>query len=281
MGNSRIDAVALFLALIAAVFTFGSLRPYTWTTAIVGVVILFVLFAYDPEGYRSGFQSLAFAATCGFALVLIASPILQLRTGNPDRVYQEYLPITWIAATIIFILIDRARMGSRAHVVAVPAPGRRPLGIATGYETPQAQPIPATPPAPARVAMQPEPPVPEHKPTYQPPPPPPQAEPPVLQPQPAYEPLVAASVPPVESPRAVPMPHGKEMEIYVSLVGEGLNLMRTVRAEHVGKDFYLITEPMPETESWQFTTGQIVRCAKRKLSHGKALVAVDEAPRAS
>ena len=79
----------------------------------------------------------------------------------------------------------------------------------------------------------------------------------------------------------LPLPPGKETDIYVALVGEGLNLMRTVKAEHVGRDFYKIVEPMPEGEHWEYGPGQVVRCKKRNLSTGKGLVAVEEAPRAS
>ena len=57
--------------------------------------------------------------------------------------------------------------------------------------------------------------------------------------------------------------------------------MRTVRAEHVGRDFYKIVEEMPQGETWEFLPGQVVRVTKRKLSTGKGLVAVEEAPRAS
>jgi hypothetical protein len=57
--------------------------------------------------------------------------------------------------------------------------------------------------------------------------------------------------------------------------------MRSVQAEHIGKDYYLIVEPRPAGEAWEFTTGQVVRCQKRNLSSGKGLVAVEEAPRAS
>lgn len=57
--------------------------------------------------------------------------------------------------------------------------------------------------------------------------------------------------------------------------------MRTVKAEHVGRDFYKIVEAMPEGETWEFGPGQVVRCKKRNLSTGKGLVAVEEAPRAS
>ncbi len=73
---------------------------------------------------------------------------------------------------------------------------------------------------------------------------------------------------------------GKETMIYVMLMGEGLNVLRSVQAEHLGRDFYRIIEPMPEGETWQFQPGQVVRCKKKNLSSGKGLVAVEEAPRA-
>jgi hypothetical protein len=57
--------------------------------------------------------------------------------------------------------------------------------------------------------------------------------------------------------------------------------LRAVKAEHLGRDFYRITEPTPPDEKWEFSTGQIVRCQKKTLSSGKAMVAVEEAPRAS
>lgn len=68
--------------------------------------------------------------------------------------------------------------------------------------------------------------------------------------------------------------------IYVTLLGEGLNVLRSVQAEHLGRDYYRILEAMPEGETWQFAPGTVVRCQKKKLSGGKALVAFEEAPRA-
>ena len=82
-------------------------------------------------------------------------------------------------------------------------------------------------------------------------------------------------------PAAVEAPAGKQTEIFVNLVGEGLNVLRRVRAEHMGRDFYRIVDEMPAGETWQFQAGQIVRCKKTKLSSGKGLVAFEEAPRAS
>jgi hypothetical protein len=57
-------------------------------------------------------------------------------------------------------------------------------------------------------------------------------------------------------------------------------MLRAVRAEHLGRDYYRIIEPMPESEQWEYSTGQVVVCRKKNLSSGKALVAVEEAPRA-
>jgi hypothetical protein len=80
---------------------------------------------------------------------------------------------------------------------------------------------------------------------------------------------------------ALPPRAGKETTIYVTLVGEGLNVLRSVKAEHLGRDFYRILDETPEGETWQFECGQVVRCRKKNLSSGKALVAIEEAPRAS
>jgi hypothetical protein len=82
-------------------------------------------------------------------------------------------------------------------------------------------------------------------------------------------------------PQAVPIPPGKEATIYVTLVGEGLNVLRAVRAEHLGRDYYRIVEETPEGETWQFGAGQVVKCKKKNLSSGKAMVAIEEAQRAS
>jgi hypothetical protein len=64
------------------------------------------------------------------------------------------------------------------------------------------------------------------------------------------------------------------------LLGEGLNVLRSVQAEHLGRDFYRIVDTMPENERWEYQPGQVVRCKKKNLSSGKGLVAVEEAPRA-
>jgi hypothetical protein len=78
----------------------------------------------------------------------------------------------------------------------------------------------------------------------------------------------------------VPVPSGKEVSIYVNMMGEGMSVLRAVRAQHLGRDFYIIVEEMPTDETWEYATGRVVRCRKKNLSNGKGLVAYEEAPRA-
>jgi len=81
-------------------------------------------------------------------------------------------------------------------------------------------------------------------------------------------------------PDLLAIPPGREAVIYLNLVGEGLNVLRTVRAENLGRDYYRIADVMPENEQWEFTPGQVVKCRKKALSNGKHMVAYEEAPRA-
>ncbi len=117
-------------------------------------------------------------------------------------------------------------------------------------------------------------------PAYAPPSQPVQSQPVQTQPPPAYAPPAPASVAPAPVPQPIAVPSGKETMIYVTLVGEGLNVLRAVRAEHLGRDYYKIVDEMPEGETWQYRPGQVVRCKKKNLSSGKAMVATEEAQRA-
>jgi hypothetical protein len=301
MPKSHIDATALAAVVIASAL---ALLPasFAWLSSIAGLTLLFVLLSFDREGYRSVFQSLAFAAVFGICLTVAArAPLQVLASGSQvhsttdPRVNGEWLPLLWVCVTVIFWGIDRGRMSGREGVEAESA---RPA--AAGHRTfipepvipqfvapppaPEVHPEPAAAPAPAFV--------------------PPaasstatmwglsspagaspqlvrrQSEPPAA-PGPAPAPAETASVP-VPPPEAIPLPRsGKETMIYVTLLGEGLNVLRSVRAEHLGRDFYQIVDVMPEGETWEYRPGQIVRCKKKNLSSGKAWVAVEEAPRAS
>jgi hypothetical protein len=101
-------------------------------------------------------------------------------------------------------------------------------------------------------------------------------------PLPVEQPVVAELPPPPVAPARPPIPtgQGKEVSIYINLLGEGMNVLRAVRAEHLGRDFYIIVEETPAGETWEYGPGQVVRCKKKNLSSGKGLVAYEEAPRA-
>ncbi len=278
MERSRIDSAALLAAAVAAALIFlVTSAGFNYLTTIGGVTLLFILFSFDQEGKRSVFQSLAFSAVCGFCVMLACGIIFEVSLGPKidslsapakESYFQIRLAATWGFATLVLWAIDCARMSGRTTYEPK---------LQTGSTRRRAQLIPeftgsfpaVSVPPPAPEPEQPEP-APVMQPVWEPPPPP--AAAPRSQPVPPPTPAAAA-------PTAVPLPPGKETMIYVNLVGEGLNVLRSVRAEHLGRDFYKITEGMPEGETWEYGPGQVVRCRKQKLSSGKALVAFEEAPR--
>ena len=334
MQKSQIDVITLVVATLAAALALTQIAgPLAWLSSAGGIILLFVLFSFDQEGYRNVFQSLAFSAVCGFCTAVACGAVFQL-LANHGEVHlgnnqwaTEYMPLTCAFATAAFWAIDLMRMNAR-KIAPIQVP--RALGETRIFSEPAA---PVTSPAAAAYYQQPnaaysqstpgyqQPPV-----AYQPPVAPPiqHAPPPPVQPQPVYRapvetappppPVTAAPAPqPVESvpdiptatsffavPGALNEPEsapptqpvnpastpvysqsGKEAMIYVTLLGEGLNLLRSVRAEPLGRDYYRIIEQMPEGETWQFQPGQVVRCKKKTLSSGKAMVAMEEAPRST
>jgi hypothetical protein len=261
METSRIDSVALLTAVVAIALAFTAAHgEFGYLSSIGGLTLLLVLFAYDRHGYRSGWQSLALAAVGGLCVALASGFGLALFLKPPEApahdFYDKWLAFAWLVATFVFTTIDRVRMSSRA-----PAS----LGLTAGsVMTPGSVMPPVVTVTPAFVPAGPAPkPAPAPKPIVE---------------EPTPVPAAADFEPPAT---AVEVPPGKETEIFVNLVGEGLNVLRRVRAEHLGRDFYRIIDTMPENENWQFQPGQIVRCRKTKLSSGKSLVAFEEAPRAS
>ena len=257
METSRIDSVALLTAVVAVALAFSAPGEFGYLTSIAGLTLLSVLFAYDRSGYRSGWQSLAFAAVGGLCLALAGAFGFVLFLNPPRAALDKWIALTWVAGTFVFTVIDRVRMSSRAPAsLGLTAGSVMPPPVSTSPVFVPPKPVPAPVPQPA--APEPEPLLPVEPPPVE--APPPQAAPP---------------------PTAIQIPPGKQIEIFVNLVGEGLNVLRRVRAEHLGRDFYRIADEIPEGENWQFQPGQIVRCKKTKLSSGKALVAFEEAPRAS
>jgi hypothetical protein len=234
-----------------------------------------------------------------------------------DPLSEGVMSLIWAGATALFLMLDRIRMSNRVEESESETPRMAVKAQSTmsGY-TSLGSVSPASAPAPAYypqqpVAQQPAPqpqyqpqPVPQAQPAPQPPPPPPAPPPPQAAPEPQYAPPPPppppqyAPPPPVAMPQYAPpqqyappppapswaaapppQPRGKEAMIYVGMVDQGLNVLRSVRAVEVGKNYFQIVEERPPNEAWQFTTGQVVKCEKKNLSTGKGWVAVEEAPR--
>lgn len=316
MPKSQVDSVALVAGALTAALAFTLLLgPFAWMGSIVGLTLLLVLFGFDQEGYRTVLGSLAFSAVCGLSFAAACGAIFRLLAERGEvhladqKWASEWLPFAFVFGTAFLWAIDRSRMSARAPVMdrLASRPGAQRSFI--NYAEPAPAPASPTPgrfvapevaPAPAYASAVAEP---QHiysqapvaapqvapQPLYVPPPPPPQplyAPPAVPQPTapltaPLESMLTATTSGPVRpAPAPIISSGGKETMIYINLLGEGLNVMRSVRSEHVGRDYYRIIDVMPEGENWQFQPGQVVRCKKQTLSTGKALVAVEEAPRA-
>ncbi len=302
MPKSQVDSTALVAAALAGALALLLLPgPFAWMASIAGLILFLILFAFDQEGYRSIAQSLAFSAVCGFCLAIACGAAFQLLAARGEihlangQWSTEWLPVTWAFVTAILWAIDRTRMTGRVspgdRYLTRSAPTQRSFIRDTAPAAPLVSPVLTyAPDVDATASLQSERLQPQT--TY--------APQPVAQ-QPLYvDPLpvperetiasarpqsMLAQTPGDQTVRPTPTPiiprTGKEEMIYVSLIGEGLNVLRSVRAEHVGRDFYKIIDIMPESEVWQFQPGQVVRCKKKTLSSGKALVAFEEAPRAS
>lgn len=286
MQKSRFELVALIATVAASALALLLPLPYAWVTSISGLALLIMLCSYEGDADRTAFQSLAFASACGMGVMLLLDVFYRWLAANGEvhmsdgRVETRWLPLTWAGATLAVWAIDRIRLG-RGTAKQVAGPVQRSFipqyaePVPAGAPAYVAATAPAPPPPPAPVSFTPQPaPTVATPPVAVQPPPPPAPATVSIAPQPT--PVAAAQV--AAPPPAPPLP---QADIYVTLVGEGLNLMRTVRAEHLGRDFYRILEEMPPGETWEFTTGQVVRVKKRNLSTGKGLVAVEEAPRAS
>ena len=71
--------------------------------------------------------------------------------------------------------------------------------------------------------------------------------------------------------------------IYVFLLDEGVEVWRPVQATALGNNVYRIIseDPGPDTEQWEYTTGDTVRCEERMLRGSlgphRVLVAVEKA----
>lgn len=61
-----------------------------------------------------------------------------------------------------------------------------------------------------------------------------------------------------------------KVTIYIYLLGEGIDVWRPVTAESVRDGvFRIIGTPPDDTETWEFTTGDTVRCREHTFASGK------------
>jgi hypothetical protein len=266
METSRVNLTGLAVALAAGLLILHLPESQGILASLAGLTLLVALFAFGQDIARTSAQSLAFALVCGLAaLGAVSFPIrIVIGTGKTVLGQDAIPPVVWLLATAIFWFIDRSGAEPSA-VQPVHLHGGTYSQPPMPVEVPKAQPY-----TPAPVSfVSPLPPVPEPLRT-------PDPEPmPVAPPPPPPAPVTGSTV-----AAAPPIPSGKEVNIYVTMVGEGMNVLRSVRAEHLGRDFYIIVDEMPADENWQFVPGQVVRCRKKSLSNGKGMVAYEEAPRA-
>ncbi len=305
MTKPLIEPTVLALTLLAAVASLALVPAgYTWMASIAGLILLFTIFSFDDDTYRTVLQSLSFAGVCAFCLSVAAiipyQYVYGLPTAREPQLVNRWMPLTCAFALLLFWVIDRARMSGRvtrprAGAAAVgsmfsPAPIAETVSVTPPPITPT--PIPPTPITSSPFTSSPFTPLPLTPSPFTSAPvtsapviPPPVTAPPVVA-SPMVTTVRTESAAPrlVRSETPVPMPAApppKLVEIYVRLTGEGLNLMRSVQAEALGRDYYRITDTMPETETWEFTPGMVVRCKKQNLSTGKAMVATEEAQRSN
>jgi hypothetical protein len=264
MPESRTHPLVLINIVIAAgLALLLSPFPYGWLSTVGGIILLLILFSYDVRPQRSAAQSLAFSGVCGLCLVLAAVVLLQRLAERKEL--DLWLAGAWLAFSLLCFFVDRSRSSAPA---SVPMSYNPPLPVSPAPPAPQETIVPAAP-APIFRQQAAEPAVPA-----------PVVEPPsatsVFAPAPV-QPALAQERPaePVQ-PAVVQGRPAEEVTIYVNVIGQGISLLRSVRAEHITRDIYRIIDTRPEGEIWRYEPGQMVRCRKQKLSNGKGLVAFEE-----
>jgi hypothetical protein len=119
MKRSEIDPAALLGAVLAAGLVLMIEKgPFGWLSTVGGLMLLMVIFAYDQEGHRSVFQSIAFSGVAGFCLVLATAIVPEILLGGIHRddsvVSAWMLGSTWVVATVLLTLLDRWKLKRRA-----------------------------------------------------------------------------------------------------------------------------------------------------------------------
>lgn len=258
METSRVNLAGLAVALAAGLLVLHLPESQGLLASLAGLTLLVALFAFGQDTARTSSQSLAFGLVCGLAALCTLSFPIRIVIGTGKTVFGQDIipPALWLLASAIFFMVDRSGADSGAP---------QPVTFSGGYSQPiVAAPAPVSQPKPQAFSAA------APLTAMAPPPPPMAAAPPP--PPPSTGSTAAAPIPPQLT--------GKEVNIYVNMVGEGMNVLRSVRAEHLGRDFYIIVDEMPADENWEYVPGQVVRCKKKNLSNGKGMVAYEEAPRA-
>jgi len=261
METSRVNLTGLAAALIAGLVIYRDSQNLIGCLA--GITLLIALLGFGQDKNHTALQSLAFGAVCGLAALDACSFALMVVVGPVKSFHNQDVvpPALWLLGTAIFALVDRSGADSGSP---------QPVSLSGASYSPE--PIVSTSASAAAASSS--------RPAFSSPAPQPvisstaetMVQPPLPPPPPMTTGSTPAAVPPVLT--------GKEVSIYVTMMGEGMNVLRSVRAEHLGRDFYIIVEDMPADENWEFVPGQVVRCKKKSLSNGKGLVAFEEAPRA-
>lgn len=73
-----------------------------------------------------------------------------------------------------------------------------------------------------------------------------------------------------------------DLQIFVALLEECVDVWRPVMAKPIGEGIFLILGEIPSDEIWQFVPGTQVRCEERMFDNGElglvAVEAIDASP---
>lgn len=119
MKRSEIDPAALLGAVLAAGLVLVIEKgPFGWLSTVGGLMLLMVIFAYDQEGERSLFQSMAFSGVASFCFVLAIAIVPEFLLGGIRRdesaVSDWMLGSMWFSATVLLTFLDRWKLIRRA-----------------------------------------------------------------------------------------------------------------------------------------------------------------------
>ena len=210
LGVSAVGLMAA-VALGAIAFELGPLR-FGWTPTIANVVLLVVLIAIDQGATRSFPESVAYAMSCGFLLATAAIfPLfyfLPEMAVSPADAFsaKPWLPLICLVGMIGFLALDRVRNNTKPIALQM-------LDVDHSTTTAIARSTDAAPEL---------------------------AKPWI--PETSNLPVVSAPARAIVPPGAV---SATPAVIHINLMNAGVACLRPVQAEHLGRDFYKVVEPVP------------------------------------